>query len=122
MNEYIGYLLTFLTGGGITALVTLKTRKKKADVELKVDEISALHEMIEKVYEPTIAFQKNRIEELESEVKSLKEQLAEERIDRQREMDLMNKRILAITSALGIKAEEQMRNEKGQFAKKEEAQ
>ena len=119
-GTYAEYILTFVAGGGLATLVTLKSKKKKADVEVKVDEIAALHDIIEKVYEPTIAFQKARIEELETEVKSLKEQLTTERLDRQREMDLMNKRILAITSALGIKVSEQMRNEKGQFIAKEE--
>ena len=116
-GEIIGYAISFIGGGGLAALINWKTNKKKASVEVKIDEISALHDTIEKVYEPTIRFQKERIQELESEVKSLKEQLATERSDRQREMEMMNKRILAITSALGIKAEKQLRDEKGRFAK-----
>ena len=110
-------IISFVTGGGLTALVTLSARKKKANVEVKVDEIGALHDIIEKVYEPTIKFQKERISDLENQVKSLQEQLSNERVDRQREMELMNKRILSITSALGLKAEVQIRDERGRFAK-----
>lgn len=120
IGSFSNYILTFIAGGGLATLVTLKARRKKADVEVKVDEIAALHDIIEKVYEPTIEFQKTRIEELQSEVRSLKEQLATERMDRQREMDLMNKRILAITNSLGIKAQEQIRNEKVQFTSAKE--
>lgn len=110
---------TFVAGGGLMAILNAKTNKKKGEVEVKVDEIAALHDIIEKVYEPTIKFQKERITELENEVKSLKDQLATERSDRQREMELMNKRILAITNALGLKAANQIRDERGRFAKSE---
>ena len=111
---------TFIAGGGLGALINLKSSKKKGEVEVKVDEIGALHDIIEKVYEPTIRFQKGRIEELESEVKSLKEQLSIERSDRQRDMEMMNKRILAITSALGIKAATQLRDKRGRYKKEGE--
>ena len=110
-------ILTFIAGGGIVGLFTIPAKKKKANVEVKVDEIAALHDIIEKVYEPTIKFQKERISELENQVKSLQEQLSKERADRQREMELMNKRILAITSALGLKAETQIRDGRRRSAK-----
>ena len=116
-ESIIGYIFTFIAGGGLMTLINAKTNKKKGEVEVRVDEIGALHEMINKVYEPTIKFQKERIQELESEVKSLKQQLSDERIDRQREMEAMNRRILAITSALGIKAVNQLRDKKGRYAK-----
>jgi len=120
LGEVLGYVFTFVGGGGLTALVNWRLNKKKATVEVKVDEISALHKIIEEVYEPTIRFQKDRIEELEGQVKALKEQLSAERIDRQKEMEVMNKRILSITNALGLKAVEQIRDDKGRFAKKED--
>lgn len=115
--NWVEVIISFVAGGGLTALVTLGAKKKKANVEVKVDEIGALHDIIEKVYEPTIKFQKERISDLENQVKSLQEQLSNERVDRQREMELMNKRILSITSALGLKAENQIRDERGRFAK-----
>lgn len=110
---------SFILGGGILSLITLKTQKKKADVEVKMDEIKALHETIELVYEPLIEQQKQRIQELDLEVQSLRKQLTEERADRQKEIDLMNQRILSITSALGLKAHTQIRDEKGRYAKKD---
>lgn len=109
---------TFIAGGGLMTLITAKSKRKEAAAEAKKDEIEALHDMIEKVYEPTVRFQKERIQELENQVTELRRQLADERRDRQRDMELMNKRILAITSALGLKATVQIRDEKGRFAAK----
>lgn len=119
-GEVIGYVISFVGGGGLMTLINWKNNKNKGAVEVKLDEIEALHDTIEKVYEPTIRFQKGRIEDLESQVRSLQEQLSNERKDRQVEMDLMNKRIIAITTALGMKAEIQIRNEKGGNVKHDE--
>lgn len=116
-GEIIGNVISFVAGGGLMTLVTLKSSKKKADVEVKVDEIKAIHDTVELVYKPMIDQQNQRIKELEDEVKSLRMQLISERKDHQRDIDLMNKRILAITNALGIKANTQLRNDKGQFIK-----
>lgn len=106
-------ILTFIAGGGLVGIVTLGSRKKKADVEVKVDEIKALHDTIEMVYQPTITHLNNRVEQLEGEVKTLRSQLASERADHQNEINLMNQQILAITKALGIKATTKIRQEKG---------
>ena len=112
-------VLSFIAGGGILSLITLKASKKKADVEVKVDEIAALHDTIGKVYEPMIEHLNNRVEELEEEVKSLRAQLSTERADHQKEIDLMNKQIIEITRALGIRATAQIRDERGRFTKAE---
>lgn len=109
-------------------LVNLRSSKKKADVEVKVDEIKALHDTIDMVYKPiieqqnkTIEQQNTRIEALDSEVKNLRKQLIDERSDHQKEIDMMNKRILAITNALGLSATKQIRDSKGRYAKEEDA-
>lgn len=122
IGEIISYSLTFIGGGGIAALVTLKSSKKKAEVEVKQDEIQAIHDTVKKVYEPIIDQQNERIKELEDEVKSLRKQLATERTEHQNDIDLMNKRILAITNALGIRAEGQLRDDKGRFTKADGAE
>lgn len=117
ISEIISYGLTFIGGGGLVGLVTLGASKKKADVSVKVDEISALHDTIERVYQPIINQQNARIGELETEVKQLRQQLIEERRDHQKEIDMMNKRILAITDALGLRATKHVRDNKGRFTK-----
>jgi Mg2+ and Co2+ transporter CorA len=117
LNGILGYLISFVGGGGLMTLVTWRSSKKKADVEVKVDEIKALHDTIELVYQPTITHLNNRVAQLEDEVKSLRTQLSSERADHQKEIAMMNHQILAISRALGIKASTQIRNEKGQFAK-----
>lgn len=110
-------ILTFIAGGGLVGIVTLGSRKKKADVEVKVDEIKALHDTIEMVYQPTITHLNNRVAQLEDEVKVLRNQLSTERADHQKEINMMNQQILAITKALGIKATTQIRDDKGRFTK-----
>lgn len=106
-------ILTFIAGGGIVGLFTIPAKKKKADVEVKVDEIKALHDTIEMVYQPTINHLNNRVAQLEDEVKVLRKQLSTERADHQNEINLMNQQILAITKALGIKATTKIRQDKG---------
>lgn len=120
IGEILGYFGTFVVGGGLMTLVNLKSNKKQKDVEVKVDEIKAIHDTVEMVYKPIIDNQNQRIKELEVEVKSLRQQLIQERSDHQREMDIMNKRILNIASALGIKAHSQIRDDKGRFVKADE--
>lgn len=108
INDIITPILTFIVGGGLTAIFTLKYKRKQEGVKVKADEIQAMHDSIEMVYIPLINSQKDRIKELEDEVKSLREQLKEERKDRQNEIDVMNKQILQITSALGMRAVDQI--------------
>lgn len=118
IGEILGYIISFVGGGGIMSIINWKSSKKKADIEVKVDEIKALHDTIEQVYEPLIKQQRDRINELQDEVQSLRKQLSEERADRQKELDLMNRRILAITSALGMQSEKHIRDVKsGRFVK-----
>lgn len=125
-SEFIIPLLTFIGGGGLVGVFTIRSARKKADIEVKVNEIEAIHMTVEKVYQPLIDRQNERIKELENEVSSLRKQLAEEREARQqernvhqREMDMMNKRILAISNAIGLKVQEQIRDEKGRYKKSE---
>lgn len=103
-GEILGYIVTFIAGGGLMTILTARFKRKKAAVEVKTDEIKAMHDSIEMVYKPLINQQKDRIQELEAEVKSLREQLKQEREDRQKEINVMNNQILQITSALGMKA------------------
>lgn len=117
IESILGYILSAIGGGGIMKLINLKSAKKKADVEVKIDEIQAIHNTIEMVYQPIIDQQNKRIQELESEVRELRTQLTNERNEHQKDIDLMNKRILAITSALGLKADSQLRDDKGRYKK-----
>ena len=119
-GEILGYVASAIGGGGLMQIINLRSSKKKADVEVKVDEIKAIHDTVEMVYQPIIAQQNTRIQELEKEVSALRTQLIQERSDHQKEMDLMNKRILEITRALGMRANNQIRDSKGRFKKSED--
>ena len=120
IESILGYILSAVGGGGIVKLLTLRSAKKKAAVEVKMDEIQAIHNTIELVYQPIIDQQNKRIQELESEVRELRTQLANERKEHQKDIDLMNKRILAITSALGLKADDRLRDANGRYKKNDE--
>lgn len=120
IESIFGYIISAIGGGGIVKLMTLRSAKKKAAVEVKMDEIQAIHNTIELVYQPIIDQQNKRIQELESEVRELRTQLTNERKEHQKDIDLMNKRILAITSALGLKTESRLRDENGRYKKNEE--
>ena len=122
IGEIIGYFLTFIGGGGIAAIVNWRINRKKASVEVKVDEIKALHDTIELVYEPLVTQLKKRVAEQDDEIASLRKQLSEEREARQREMKMMNDRILAITSALGLNTRDYIRDNLGRFTTKPEIQ
>ena len=117
LEGIIPSVITFVLGGGLTALVTLGSARKKAAAEVKSDEIKALHDTIEEVYEPLVKRLKARIEEQDAEIASLRKQLSDERAERQREMKLMNERIVAISSAIGLTTRNYVRNNKGQFTK-----
>lgn len=121
-TEIIIAILSFVGGGGVTALVTIGSIRRKAKAEAKSDEIKALHDTIESVYEPLVGQLKKRVAEQDEEIANLRKQLSEERADRQKEMKLMNERIVAITSALGISSRDYIRNGKGQFVKKEDGE
>lgn len=116
-NEIFGYILSAIGGGGLMKIINIRSEKKKAAVEVKLDEIQAIHNTIEMVYQPIIDQQNKRIQELESEVRELRTQLTSERKEHQKDIDLMNKRILAITNALGLKADTRLRDDNGRYKK-----
>lgn len=119
LGELIGYGVSFIGGGGLMTAINWRTSKKKASIDVKVDEIKAIHDTVDLVYKPIIEQQNMRIKELDEEIKALREQLILERHEHQKEIDMMNKRILAITSALGLKAQHQLRDSNGRFMKME---
>jgi hypothetical protein len=119
-NEIFGYILSAIGGGGLMKIINIRSEKKKAAVEVKLDEIQAIHNTIEMVYQPIIDQQNKRIQELEGEVRELRTQLTSERKEHQKDIDLMNKRILAITNALGLKADTRLRDDNVRYKKNEQ--
>lgn len=116
-QEIIPQILSFVAGGGIVGIVTIGAKKKKADVEVKISEIDAIQHTVEAVYKPlieqqnkTIEQQNTKIQMLESRVEKLTTQLTDERSAHQREINAMQKQILEIHKALGLKATQQARD------------
>lgn len=120
-------LITFVAGGGIFTLVTVGVQKKKMKAGVKSDEIENMRKAMENFYSPLlknqddrIAKQSARIEELETEVKTLRDEKARMAIEYQKQIADLQKQITDITRALGIKANKQIRNNKGQFTNEKE--
>ena len=115
IGEIITYVITALGGGGAGWLVNWKWGRRKEAASVKSDEIETMKKAMEDFYDPLLKKQNTRIAELEDEVKTLREQLAYERNEHQKQIADLQKQITDITRALGIKAVRQVRNSKGQF-------
>ena len=121
-------IITFVAGGGIFTLVTIGLQKKKLKAEVKASDIDNMRKALEDFYNPLlkaqddrIASQNVRIAELETEVKTLRDEKHQMELSYQRQIFDLQKQITDITRALGIKANKQLRNGRGQFtAEKEE--
>lgn len=116
-SEIIPYILTALGGGGITQFFNWRANKKKVNSEAKAMEIENIKEIVDSVYQPLIAQQNARIKELETEVKALRDERDTMRVEHQKEIAKLQKQILDITRALGLKATNHVRNARGQFTK-----
>ena len=115
IGEIIPYIITALGGGSAGWLVNWKWGRRKEAANVKSDEIETMKKAMEDFYDPLLKKQNARIAELEGEVKTLRDQLAYERTEHQKQIDSLQKQITDITRALGIKAARQVRNGKGQF-------
>lgn len=122
IGEIITYIGTALGSGGLVQLANWKWGRRKEAASVKSDEIETMKKAMEDFYDPLLKKQNARIAELEGEVKTLRDQLAYERTEHQKQIESQNQQIAAlqkqitdITRALGIKAARQVRNSKGQF-------
>ena len=121
-------ILSFVAGGGLLTIVTVSVQKKKMKAGVKADEIENLRNAVESVYKPLIeeqniriATQSRRINELEAEVKTLRDEKHTQELLYQKQIADLQKQITEITRALGIKAAKQLRNAKGQYTSEREA-
>lgn len=120
-------LISFVAGGGILTIVTIGVQKKKMKAGVKSDEIDNMRKALEDFYNPLlkaqddrIATQNVRIAELETEVKTLRDEKHQMELSYQRQIFDLQKQITEITRALGIKANKQLRNGRGQFTAEKE--
>ena len=121
-------ILSFVAGGGLLTIVTLRVRRNKLKAEVKASDIDNMRKAMEDFYKPLlhnqderIASQNVRIKELEDEVKVLRDEKHQMELAYQRQIADLQKQITEITRALGIKAAKQLRNAKGQYTSEKEA-
>ena len=115
LGEIIGYAVTALGGGGLGWIVNWKWGRRKEAASVKSDEIENMRKAMADFYDPLVERQNKRIAELEDEVKTLRNQLAYERTEHQKQIDGLQKQITELYRTLGIKTVKQVRNNKGQF-------
>lgn len=122
LGEIFPYLGTLLGGGGLGWLVNWKWGRRKEAASVKADEIENMRKAMADFYDPLVERQNKRIAELETEVRTLRddrrkmEESYQKQIEAQnRQITDLQKQITEITRALGIKATKQIRNDKGQF-------
>lgn len=126
LGEIMGYVATALGGGGIASIFNWKINKSKVKEELKSDEIENIRKTVE-VYQTIISDLKKRndeqntkINELTQEVEQLRREKRETEIEHHRQIQNLQRQIVEITKALGIKANERVRDEKtGRYIKSE---
>ena len=127
IGEIMGYVASALGGGGIASIFNWRINKSKVKEELKSDEIENIRKTVE-VYQTIITDLKTRndeqnvkINELTQEVEQLRKEKREAEMEHQRQIQNLQRQIVEITKALGIKANERVRDQKtGKFVKKEE--
>lgn len=122
IEQHFDALLGALGGGVLTQIANWSINRKKGKEEGKGMEIENIKRVVDEVYKPLIEQQNGRIKELETEVRTLREERARERDSYQKQIATLQKQIVDITRALGLKANEQLRNAKGQFVAKQEEQ
>ena len=115
IGEIITYIGTALGGGGLGWLVNWKWGRREKAASVKADEIETMKKAMEDFYDPLLKKQNARIAELEGEVKMLRDQLAYERTEHQKQIDSLQKQITELYRALGIRTVRQVSNGKGQF-------
>lgn len=120
IGEIITYIGTALGSGGLVQLANWKWGRRKEAASVKSDEIETMKKAMEDFYDPLLKKQNTRIAELEGEVKTLRDQLAYERTEHQKQIDALQKQITDIARAVGIQAAKQIRNSKGQFTARKE--
>ena len=121
-------MLSFVAGGGLLTIVTLRVQRNKLKAEVKASDIDNMRKAMEDFDKPLlhnqderIASQNVRIKELEDEVKVLRDEKHQMELAYQRQIADLQKQITEITRALGIKAAKQLRNAKGQYTSEKEA-
>lgn len=115
LGEILGYIGTAIGAGGITQFVNWRYNRKKNAEDVKSDEIENMRKAMADFYEPLVERQNARIQQLETEVGTLRKQLYDERFEHQKQIDGLQKQIIEITRALGIKANKTVRGANGQF-------
>lgn len=123
------YVISVISAGGITQIVNWRINKRKAKAEVKQSEIEVIASTVRTVYEPIIKQQNERIGELDKEVKDLRaekrkmqedyeKQIQNLRDEHNKQIAALEKRMLEVSRAIGLRTANQSRAANGQFVAK----
>lgn len=114
------YIVTVVGSSGITQLVNWRLNKRKniaevntAEAEAKAAEIDNMRKAMQDFYEPLVNRQNTRIEELEKEIRDLRQDKREMELLYQKQIAQLQEQILQITRALGLKSQKEIKVTKG---------
>lgn len=104
-SEIWGYVISAIGAGGITQLLNWRYNRRKNAADLKADEIENMRKAMADFYDPLVAAQNKRIEELEGEIRQLRDDKREMERTHQQQIAQLQEQIIAISAALGIQAQ-----------------
>ena len=128
-SEIISYAIAALGGGGLSGLVFFGLNKRQKKAEVQNQEIDNINDIVTNVYQPMITDLKARVEELATEVRSLRDEretiaqrhedeIAAIKKDCAEKSEAMRKQIVELAGELAKKQDRQTRKSNGQYAKK----
>ena len=132
IGEIIGLAVSAACGGGLTQFINWRVNKRKASVEVQQSEIEVIASTVRTVYEPIIKQQNDRIAQLDAEVQQLRKdkfqmqeayeaQIKTIKDEYGRQISNLEKRMLEVSRAVGLKTAKQVRAANGQFVKQTDA-
>ena len=129
IGEIISYVLAAAGGGGLSGIVFWKLNKRQKKAEVENQEIGNINSIVKDVYQPIIEDLKDRVEALDNEVRSLREE--KKAVARQHEDEIeaikkdcaekseyMKRQILELSAELAKKQDKPARKSNGQYAKR----
>lgn len=117
VSELLGYVFTFVGGGGLAGLINWRINKRKANAEAKQSEVTVMAQAIREVYEPLVERQQKEIDEANGRIRDLEGQIEELKTERQTMQRDFEKRIQDLTKLIQATSNYPARGADGKFVK-----
>jgi regulator of replication initiation timing len=123
--RFLEFLGVAIAGGWVSHILTVRSRVRgaraeagKAEASVKADEIDNIQSIVEKVYKPTIDTLTRQVADLREEVKQVRRENEELKAENDQLRDALREiKPDIVQSKRSINAQNQARNERGQFCR-----